>query len=298
MSIEISSLTKNYGTQVAIDNLSLKINKGEIVGLLGPNGAGKSTLIKILTTYLPACQGQISIEGYNLNSETKKIQSLIGYLPEHNPLELELYPKEYLKFVGNFYNVPKSRIDEVIQLTGLTKVLNKKIHKLSKGYRQRVGLAAAIINDPEILILDEPTTGLDPNQLEDIRKLIRTLGERKTVLLSTHILQEAKAICNRILVLNEGKLVAEHTQSTSNTIVLTVKFNKEVPSELWKDFTLLKSYTCIEACSYSLTFEKDKNEEYGSHIFDFAVTHGLKITRMQEENINLESFFKASTTLK
>ncbi|HLW42279.1 MAG TPA: ATP-binding cassette domain-containing protein, partial [Flavobacterium sp.] len=190
MSIEVKNISKNYGTQKALNNLSFTVNKGEIVGFLGPNGAGKSTLMKILTTYIEADHGTATVNGFNVKTQQKDVQKSIGYLPEHNPLYLDLYVREYLEFNADVYKTSKNRIDEVIQLTGLTPEAHKKIGQLSKGYRQRVGLATALLHDPEVLILDEPTTGLDPNQLVEIRELIKNIGKDKTVFLSTHIMQE------------------------------------------------------------------------------------------------------------
>ena len=209
MSIEVKNITKVYGEQKALDSISFSVNKGEIVGFLGPNGAGKSTLMKILTTYLTADEGEASVNGFDVLSQSKQVQQSVGYLPEHNPLYLDLYVREYLEFNADLHKVSKSKIEEVIQLTGLTPESHKKIGELSKGYRQRVGLATALLHNPEVLILDEPTTGLDPNQLVEIRELIKNIGKDKTVFLSTHIMQEVEAICDRIIIINKGKLVQD-----------------------------------------------------------------------------------------
>lgn len=209
MSIEVKNITKVYGEQKALDSISFSVNKGEIVGFLGPNGAGKSTLMKILTTYLTADEGEASVNGFDVLSQSKQVQQSVGYLPEHNPLYLDLYVREYLEFNADLHKVSKSKIEEVIQLTGLTPESHKKISELSKGYRQRVGLATALLHNPEVLILDEPTTGLDPNQLVEIRELIKNIGKDKTVFLSTHIMQEVEAICDRIIIINKGKLVED-----------------------------------------------------------------------------------------
>lgn len=209
MSIEVKNITKVYGEQKALDSISFSVNKGEIVGFLGPNGAGKSTLMKILTTYLTAEEGEASVNGFDVLSQSKQVQQSVGYLPEHNPLYLDLYVREYLEFNADLHKVSKSKIEEVIQLTGLTPESHKKIGELSKGYRQRVGLATALLHNPEVLILDEPTTGLDPNQLVEIRELIKNIGKDKTVFLSTHIMQEVEAICDRIIIINKGKLVED-----------------------------------------------------------------------------------------
>ena len=209
MSIEVKNISKSYGDQKALDNISFSIKKGEIVGFLGPNGAGKSTLMKILTTYLAADEGTALVNEQDVNNNPKAVQLSIGYLPEHNPLYLDLYVREYLAFNADVYKVTKSRIDEVIQLTGLNTESHKKISQLSKGYRQRVGLANALLHNPDVLILDEPTTGLDPNQLLEIRNVIKNAGKDKTVFLSTHIMQEVEAICDRVIIIDKGKIVAD-----------------------------------------------------------------------------------------
>jgi len=213
MSISITNLTKTYGSQNAIDNISFDIKKGEIVGFLGPNGAGKSTTMKILTGYLKASSGDASVNGFDIVQHTMEAQRSTGYLPEHNPLYLEMYVKEFLEFTGSLYHlkgsVLKERVALLIDMVGLEREQQKKIGQLSKGYRQRVGLAQALIHDPEILILDEPTTGLDPNQLSEIRELIKKVGEDKTVIFSTHIMQEVESICDRVIIINRGKIVAD-----------------------------------------------------------------------------------------
>jgi ABC-2 type transport system ATP-binding protein len=209
MSIEVKNITKTYGAQKALDNVSFSVKKGEIVGFLGPNGAGKSTLMKIITTYLTADSGSAAVNGYDVLSDTKNVQQSVGYLPEHNPLYLDLYVREYLEFSANVHKTDLSRIQEVIELTGLTPESHKKIGALSKGYRQRVGLATALLHHPDVLILDEPTTGLDPNQLVEIRELIKNIGKDKTVFLSTHIMQEVVAICDRIIIIHKGKIVED-----------------------------------------------------------------------------------------
>ncbi|MFT6879255.1 MAG: ABC-2 type transport system ATP-binding protein [Psychromonas sp.] len=213
MSISISNLTKTYGSQNAIDNISFNIKKGEIVGFLGPNGAGKSTTMKILTGYLKASSGSASVNDFDIVKHTIEAQRSTGYLPEHNPLYLEMYVKEFLAFTGSLYllkgSVLKERVASLINMVGLEREQHKKIGQLSKGYRQRVGLAQALIHDPEILILDEPTTGLDPNQLSEIRELIKKVGKNKTVIFSTHIMQEVESICERVIILNKGKIVAD-----------------------------------------------------------------------------------------
>ncbi len=209
MSIEVKDISKHYGNQKALDSVSFKINKGEIVGFLGPNGAGKSTLMKIITSYITADEGSVTVNSFDVLKQRLSVQKSLGYLPEHNPLYLDMYVKEYLSFVANVYKAPKNRILEVIELTKLQKECHKRIGELSKGYRQRVGLASALLHNPDVLILDEPTTGLDPNQLVDIRNLIKEVGKQKTVLISTHIMQEVLAMCDRILIINNGKIVED-----------------------------------------------------------------------------------------
>lgn len=212
MSIIIQNLTKIYGQQKALDNVSLEINKGEIVGLLGPNGAGKSTMMKIITCFIPPTSGDVKVCGEDIFDSPMEVRKKIGYLPEHNPLYLDMYVREFLLFVGGIHNLgkeKKSRVEEMIEITGLTKEVNKKIGALSKGYRQRVGIAQAMIHNPEVLILDEPTSGLDPNQLVEVRGLIKSLGKEKTVLLSTHIMQEVEAVCGRTIIINNGRVVAD-----------------------------------------------------------------------------------------
>jgi ABC-2 type transport system ATP-binding protein len=209
MSLVVENISKNYGDQKALDNISFSVKKGEIVGFLGPNGAGKSTLMKILTTYLKADSGTAVVNDFDVVLEQKNVQKSVGYLPEHNPLYLDLYVREYLEFSADVHKTDKSRIQEVIELTGLTPECHKKIGELSKGFRQRVGLATALLHNPDVLILDEPTTGLDPNQLVEIRELIKNIGKDKTVFLSTHIMQEVQAICDRIIIIHKGKIVED-----------------------------------------------------------------------------------------
>ena len=213
MSISIKNVSKFYGEQTALQSVSLNIKKGEVVGFLGPNGAGKSTLMKIIACYLSANQGEVKVCGLDVQEDSLSIRSKVGYLPEHNPMYLDMYIKEYLEFVAGVYNIPKDRISEMIKMTGISAEQHKKIGELSKGFRQRVGLASALIHNPEVLILDEPTTGLDPNQLSEIRSLIKEIGENKTVLLSTHIMQEVDKMCSRVVIINKGKIVDDQSIS-------------------------------------------------------------------------------------
>ncbi|MGI9532940.1 ATP-binding cassette domain-containing protein, partial [Lutimonas sp.] len=209
MSILVDNIVKNYSTQNALRGVSFKIDSGEIVGFLGPNGAGKSTMMKIITTYIEATSGSVHVNGYNTKGNSLQVKQSVGYLPEHNPLYLDFYVREYLKFHAEIHKITDERIQEVIDLVGLIDIKGKKIGQLSKGYRQRVGLAAALLHDPEVLILDEPTTGLDPNQLKDIRDLVKEIGKSKTILLSTHIMQEVEAMCDRAIIINKGAIVAD-----------------------------------------------------------------------------------------
>ena len=226
--IEVKDISKVYGEQRAVDHATFSVKKGEIVGLLGPNGAGKSTLMKILTCFIPPTDGDATVCGHSIFDDTLAVRRCIGYLPEHNPLYLDMYVREYLRFAAGLGGVKNSaeRADEMIELTGLSPEANKRIGQLSKGYRQRVGLAQAMIHDPQVLILDEPTTGLDPNQLEFIRTLIRRAGKDKAVLLSTHVMQEVEAMCSRAIVINHGRIVADESMNGLNAKKLTEQFHK------------------------------------------------------------------------
>lgn len=297
MSIEVQNISKFYGEQKALNNISFSIKKGEIVGFLGPNGAGKSTLMKILTTYLSATEGNALVNGFDVTSQPKNVQKSVGYLPEHNPLYLDLYIREYLAFNADVYKVSKSRIEEVIQLTGLTPEANKKIGALSKGYRQRVGLACALLHDPEVLILDEPTTGLDPNQLLEIRELIKNIGRNKTVFLSTHIMQEVEAICDRVIIINKGvlvedknlkSLVKEQTQQ-----IIEVEFDKIIDTIVMANMI---SAAKVNDNVWEIIFNSD--EDMRSKVFDYAQEKGYKILQMSMKNKNLEQIFREKTSKK
>ena len=297
MSIAIQNISKSYGTQKALDAISFSINKGEIVGFLGPNGAGKSTLMKILTTYLTADEGSAKVNGFDVSTQQKDVQLSIGYLPEHNPLYLDLYVREYLAFNADVYKVAKSRIEEVIQLTGLASESHKKIAQLSKGYRQRVGLANALLHNPDVLILDEPTTGLDPNQLVEIRNVIKNAGKDKTVFLSTHIMQEVEAICDRVIIIDKGKIVAdkklEKLISESATQIIEVEFDQEVTENQIATIENIHSYTNTNGKIWELTFATDKDMR--PVVFDFATANGLKTLQLNQKNKNLETVFREVT---
>lgn len=297
MSIEVNSISKSYGEQKALNEISFKIKKGEIVGFLGPNGAGKSTLMKILTTYLLADSGSALVNGHDVMTNAKQVQRSIGYLPEHNPLYLDLYVREYLAFNADVYKVPKARIEEVIQLTGLTPESHKKIGQLSKGYRQRVGLANALLHDPEVLILDEPTTGLDPNQLMEIRNVIKNAGKNKTVFLSTHIMQEVEAICDRVIIIDKGNIVADnkldHLVATDKEQVIEVEFDYKVEEQLLAKLENISSYINTHDMTWELTFITEKDMRPA--IFDFANENGLRTLQLNQKNKNLEAVFREIT---
>jgi ABC-2 type transport system ATP-binding protein len=304
MSIEVEHVSKIYGKQKALNDVSFKINKGEIVGFLGPNGAGKSTMMKILTTYINSSEGEAKVSGFNVASDAKNVQNLVGYLPEHNPLYLDMYVKEYLSFNAGVYHIPKSRIDEVIALTGLSPESHKKIGQLSKGYRQRVGLANALLHDPEVLILDEPTTGLDPNQLVEIRHLIKSLGKDlpngqagKTVFLSTHIMQEVEAMCDRVIIINKGKIIADKKlkdlRDTKQQTVI-VEFDYRVEIAFLNKLPHVKSVTNTHDFIYEITFST--SEDMRSVVFDFAHDNKLKILQLNQKNASLESLFRELTS--
>ncbi|HEX8268365.1 MAG TPA: gliding motility-associated ABC transporter ATP-binding subunit GldA [Flavobacterium sp.] len=296
MSIEVKNISKSYGTQKALDNISFTINKGEIVGFLGPNGAGKSTLMKILTTYINADEGSALVNGFDVDGQQKKVQLSVGYLPEHNPLYHDLYVREYLGFNADVYKVSKPRIEEVIKLTGLASESHKKIGQLSKGYRQRVGLANALLHNPDVLILDEPTTGLDPNQLVEIRSVIRNAGKDKTVFLSTHIMQEVEAICDRVIIINNGKIVTD--RKLANLVVekeqvIEVEFDFRIEEQAIAAIPNIKSYVNTHDLTWELTFSSDKDMRPA--VFDFAHDNGLKTLQLNQKNKNLEAVFREMT---
>lgn len=296
MSIEVNNITKLYADQKALNNISFQVDKGEIVGFLGPNGAGKSTMMKILTTYIDASDGEAKVNDFDVKTQAREVQKRVGYLPEHNPLYLDMYVKEYLGFNADVYKVSKSRIEEVIELTGLTPEAHKKIGQLSKGYRQRVGLANALLHDPEVLILDEPTTGLDPNQLVDIRQLIKSLGEEKTVFLSTHIMQEVEAICDRVIIIDKGEIVADKKLSdlkANQEQIIEVEFDYRVENVLINRLKHIQDVKNTHDFIYELTFST--KTDMRPAVFDFAHDNGLKILQLNQKNKNLESLFRELT---
>jgi len=296
MSIEAENISKIYGSQKVLNQVSFKINTAEIVGFLGPNGAGKSTMMKILTTYLDASEGDAIVNGHNVKTNAKQVQQSVGYLPEHNPLYLEQYVREYLAFNAQVYAVSKKRINEVIELTGLAPEAHKKIGQLSKGYRQRVGLACALLHDPDVLILDEPTTGLDPNQLADIRNLIKTLGKEKTIFLSTHIMQEVEAMCDRVIIINKGEIVANKTLNelrNSEEQVVIVEFDYRVENTFLNNLPKVKQVVNTSGFIYEITFST--SDDMRSYVFDFAHDNKLKILQLNQKNASLERLFRELT---
>lgn len=297
MSISAKNITKTFGSQNALDDVSFSIKKGEIVGFLGPNGAGKTTMMRILTTYSMADSGEAEVNAYDVNTESKKARKSIGYLPEHNPLYPDMYVKEYLGFHASLYEISKERIDIVVEQTGLGAEIHKKIGQLSKGYRQRVGLAAALMHDPEVLILDEPTTGLDPNQLIEIRKLIRKIGEEKTILLSTHILKEVEAVCDRVLIIDKGKLVADSTLADlrqGEEQVIEVEFDYRVEDILLKKLPHVREVKNTIGFVYEVTF--NTRQDMRPVVFDFAHDNKLKTLQLSRKNKNLEGLFLEVTS--
>jgi ABC-2 type transport system ATP-binding protein len=296
MSISVQNISKYYGAQKALNDISFTINKGEIVGFLGPNGAGKSTMMKILTTYIASSQGHALVNNFNVTTEQKNVQQSVGYLPEHNPLYLDMYIKEYLAFNADIYNVKKERIDDVIKLTGLTNEAHKKIEQLSKGYRQRVGLANALLHNPDVLILDEPTTGLDPNQLVEIRELIKSVGKEKTIFLSTHIMQEVEAICDRVIIINKGELVIDTPLSelkSNQDQLIEVEFDYRVEDQLLKRLPNVTNAKNTFGMTWEITF--DSKEDMRPLIFDFAANNELKILKLDTKNVTLETLFRELT---
>ncbi len=299
MSIIVDNVTKLYGAQKALDHVSFEVNSGEIIGFLGPNGAGKSTMMKIITCYIPPSEGSVKVCGYDINEQSMEVRKQIGYLPEHNPLYLDMYVKEFLEFVGGIHQVKnlKNRVKEMIELTGLQVEQKKKIGALSKGYRQRVGLAQAIIHDPKVLIMDEPTTGLDPNQLEEIRGLIKTLGREKTVMLSTHIMQEVEAVCDRVIIINKGEIVANESTSKlqKNTIkqIITVEFDKEISKNALQNIAGISEIKNIGGNTWQLISEAEN--DIRKSVFDFAVKNNLGVLTLNKDEQKLEDVFKQLT---
>ena len=301
MSIKVNNITKTYGTQNALNDVSFEVKTGEIVGFLGPNGAGKSTMMKILTCFIPQTSGSAFVCGFDVAEQSLDVRKNVGYLPELNPLYLEMYVKEYLEFIAGLHKLKnvKERISEMIEMTGLQVEQKKKIGALSKGYRQRVGLAQALIHDPKVLILDEPTTGLDPNQLEEIRNLIIKVGKEKTVMLSTHIMQEVEAVCDRVIIVNNGQIVANDITSviqntqTKNKQLITVEFDKETSRNALKKINGVHDATNIKGNVWQIEAHTDK--DIRTDIFQYAVQNGLAVLTLHKEEQKLEDVFKHLT---
>jgi len=305
MSIIAEKITRFYGAQKALDNVSFEIKKGEIAAFIGPNGAGKSTMMKIITGYLPASDGMVSVCGIPSGPGAIELRRLIGYLPENNPLYPEMYIREYLGYVADIYKMGKEKekaIEKVIEQTGLGPEQGKKIGALSKGFRQRVGLAQALIHDPEVLILDEATTGLDPNQIIEIRNLISGVGKEKTVMLSTHLMQEVEAICSKIIVIDHGKVVADGTRETISSIVedkreaIAVEFNKPVEEKML--LAIRGASSVIDEGSNNYIIISDGETDIRPAIFDFAVKNGFTVLNLTKKEGSLEDIFRKLTTRK
>lgn len=299
MSVKVSHLTKNYGAQHAVDDISFEVHKGEVLGFLGPNGAGKSTTMKIITCFIPQTQGKAIVCGYDTTMEPLEVTKKIGYLPESNPLYTDMYVQEYLEFMAGLHKLgdrTAKRIKEMIEVTGLTVERKKKVGQLSKGFRQRVGLAQAMLHDPEVLILDEPTSGLDPNQLVEIRSLIKQLGKDKTVIFSSHIMQEVQAVADRVIIINKGKIVADDVTANlqnrlGNEIIVTVEFKQPVDRSVLGNIKYVKSVEQLKDGRWSLISSKDIRED----IFNFAKEKGLTLLHLGKEEHSLEDVFKQLT---
>jgi ABC-2 type transport system ATP-binding protein len=300
MSIKVASLTKIYGTQLAVDHIDFELKKGEIVGFLGPNGAGKSTTMKMITGYLPPTDGTAVVSGFDIQKDPMEVRKRIGYLPEANPLYYDMYVREYLEFTAGIHKLskPKDKIEEMISLTGLNKEAHKKIGALSKGYKQRVGLAQAMLHNPEVLILDEPTSGLDPNQIVEIRELIIRIGKEKTVLLSTHIMQEVQAMCSRVIIISNGKIVADDSidklqQMNTAEGAFLVSFETVVDEQLFKGLKNVKQIENLGSKRWK--FYTSKPDELRKEIMKWALQHDINISSMQSESQSLEEVFRSLT---
>jgi ABC-2 type transport system ATP-binding protein len=303
MSICVEHVSKIFGSQLALNDVSFTVNSGEIVGLIGPNGAGKSTLMKIICALLTPASGEIKLNGVRITGDSTDIRRLLGYLPENNPLYTDLYVKEFLLYVSGLYDLgkkSKDRVKEVVKLTGLEPDMHKKIGVLSKGYRQRVGLAQAIIHNPEILILDEPTTGLDPNQIVEIRNLISDLGKQKTVILSTHIMQEVEAICQRVIIINKGQIIAndltgnigQHSGKKTHTII--VEFSEEINSEILRELTAIDEIRKLKSGTWLI--ETSESHDIRGELFNLAVKNSLVILSLHKKDRKLEDVFRELTS--
>ena len=301
MSIAVKNLTKNYGSQLAVNHISFAVNKGEIVGFLGPNGAGKSTTMKMITGYIEATAGEVEVCGIPVSPQQVETKKKIGYLPEANPLYTDMYVKEYLAFIAGVHQVAdiQKRVDEVINLVGLAPESGKKTGQLSKGYKQRVGLAAALVHDPEVLILDEPTSGLDPNQIIEIREVIKRLGRNKTVLFSSHIMQEVEAVCDRVIIINKGNIVADDKlqnlqKSSENSHAVTVEFKEMINIGLLQQLKDVIEVSNIQPATFHI--QCTNAESIKKQLLQLSIDHNLNIVSLKSETQNLESVFKSLTT--
>ena len=302
MSVTVQNLTKHYGEQAAVDNISFEAKKGEVLGFLGPNGAGKTTSMKIISCYIPQTKGKVDVCGYDVEKDSIEVRKRIGYLPEHNPVYKEMFVKEYLRFIAGMHHLKDSnkRVGEMIDLTGLEREQHKQIGALSKGYRQRVGLAQAMLHDPEVLILDEPTSGLDPNQLVEIRQLIKQLGKEKTVIFSTHIMQEVQALCDRVVIINRGKIVANDPievlkSKVAGETIVTVEFKEGVKAEQLNKIEGVKAVQALQANRWQLV--ASQTEDIRTNIFHFAVNQQLTLLEMHKEASSVEDVFQKLTKL-
>jgi len=296
MSIEVQSVTKSYETQLALNEISFSASKGEIIGFLGPNGAGKSTMMKILTGFILPTKGTVFVSGINVLKNPIEAKAHIGYLPEQNPLYEDMYVKEYLQFQASIFKVPKEAIETVVNTVGLKPEVHKKIGQLSKGYQQRVGIAAAIIHNPDVLVLDEPTTGLDPNQIQEIRTLIKELGKDKTILFSTHIMQEVEAVCDRVIIIKKGELLVDKPikeLKKSNEQTIEVTFDYKIEEQFIQMLPNMISFKNNFDNTWYITF--DSSEDMRPVIFDFAKENVLKILELNSKNQSLEVFFSELT---
>lgn len=301
MSIAVKNLTKNYGSQLAVNHISFTVNKGEIVGFLGPNGAGKSTTMKMITGYIEATAGEVEVCGIPVSPHQVETKKKIGYLPEANPLYTDMYVKEYLAFIAGVHQVAdiQKRVDEVINLVGLAPESGKKTGQLSKGYKQRVGLAAALVHDPEVLILDEPTSGLDPNQIIEIREVIKRLGRNKTVLFSSHIMQEVEAVCDRVIIINKGNIVADDKlqnlqKSSENSHAVTVEFKEMINIGLLQQLKDVIEVSNMQPATFHI--QCTNAESIKKQLLQLSIDHNLNIVSLKSETQNLESVFKSLTT--
>ena len=301
MSISVKNLSKNYGAQKAVNAISFNVNKGEIVGFLGPNGAGKSTTMKMITGYLDADAGEINVCGINVSKENIESKKKIGYLPEANPLYADMYVREYLQFTGGVHQIKniKERTEEIIKTVGLSPEANKKINQLSKGYKQRVGLAAALIHEPEVLILDEPTSGLDPNQIIEIRNLIKSLSQNKTVLFSSHILQEVEAICDRVIIINKGNIVADDSlanlqNNKEDTVIVSVIFNETTDIQVLENLEFINNIQQTSPAKFEIITARPK--EVRNQLLQLTIDKNMNIVSLHTDSRSLEDIFKKLTT--